>query len=383
VNSAALPRSSGHRSTRRRGLVTRRALLAAGVGVSAVALLTSRRSAGTAPSERAISFGFEDVVTDQPRWEEYARRLHEVRATTVSLSVGRVDWAAFPWTRYPKESSSVVRATGRDYVAEALAALEQGPGGRRTVTLTIDALAPRLIGTMPELAGTDSTGGREELFASVSALESGEVGRRIVAMTAEICGRYRPDRVALTELLFDSHTFGPQDLQSYQRAARRRDWPRTAAGEIDTEHPSIGRWRSRAIASLLDRVSAVAAGYGVAVDMDVRAPWHNPAGDRPLSGHDYEILLTSCDRLTMWNYFGLNGVDPAYGAEVVRSLATRFPERFVMSTGLWGQGDAPVSAEDLARSLAAVQEAGAGAVSVTPASLMTDAHWAAVARQWA
>jgi hypothetical protein len=347
-----------------------------------MALLTSSRSSVTPRSERSISFGFEDVVTDRPRWEEYARRLHEVGATAVSLSVGRVDWAAFPWTRYPEESSSMVRTTGRDYVAEALTALGQGPGGRRAVTLTIDALAPRLLATMPELAGTDAVGGREELFASVSALEDGEVGRRIVAMTAEICARYRPDRVALTELMFDSHTFGPRDRESYQRAARRQDWPRTADGEIDTGHPSIGRWRSQAIASLLDRVAAAAAGYGVAVDMDVRAPWHDPAGDRPLSGHDYGLLLASCDRLTIWNYFGLNDMDPAYGAEVARSLATRFPGRFVMSTGLWGPGDAPVPAEDLARSLAAVQEAGSGAVSVTPASLMTDAHWAAVAGQW-
>jgi hypothetical protein len=367
---------------RRGAVIARRTAITACLGVSAVALLSSRRPSNAVPSERSVSFGFEDVVTDEPRWEEYARRLDEVRATAVSLGVGRVDWAAFPWTRYPEASASAVRDTGRDYVAEALAALRRGPGDRRTVTLTIDALVPRLISATPLLAGTDATGERSELFASVSALDGGEVGRRIVAMTRDICARYRPDRVALTELLFDHHTFGPEDLESYRRVARRRDWPRTADGTIDTADPSIGRWRSRAIASLLARVSTVAAGYGVSVDMDVRAPWHDPDGDRALSGHDYEILLDSCDRLTVWNYVGLSSRGPDFGAEIARSLDRRFPGRYAMSTGLWGPGGDTVTAEDLARSLAAVQEAGAAAVSVTPASLMTPGHWSAVADQW-
>jgi hypothetical protein len=367
---------------RRRAVVARRTAITACLGVSAVALLSSWRPSNAVPSERSVSFGFEDVVTDEPRWDEYARRLGEVRATAVSLGVGRVDWAAFPWGRYPDASASAVRDTGRDYVAEALAALARVPGHRRTVTLTIDALAPRLISATPRLAGTDAAGGRSELFASVSALDGGEVGRRIVEMTRDVCARYRPDRVALTELLFDHHTFGPEDLESYRRVARRRDWPRTADGTIDTADPSIGRWRSRAIASLLEQVSTVAAGYGVSVDMDVRAPWHDPDGDRALSGHDYGILLDSCDRLTIWNYFGLSDSGPGFGAEISRSLATRFPGRYVMSTGLWAQGEETVTAQDLARSLAAVQEAGAGAVSVTPASLMTAGHWSAVADQW-
>jgi hypothetical protein len=371
-------RPEGHH----RAVVARRTAIAACLGVSAMSLLPSWRSSNAVPSERSVSFGFEDVVTDQPRWREYARRLGEVRATAVSLGVGRVDWAAFPWARYPDANSSMVRDTGRDYVAEALAALARVPGHRRTVTLTIDALVPRLIRASPQLAGTDATGGRSELFASVSALDGGEVGRRIVEMTRDVCARYRPDRVALTELLFDHHTFGPEDLESYRRIARRRDWPRTADGKIDPADPSIGRWRSRAIASLLEQASTVAAGYGVSVDMDVRAPWADPGGDRAASGHDYGILLDSCDRLTIWNYFGLSDSGPDFGAEISRSLDRRFPGRYAMSTGLWGPGGDTVTAQDLGRSLAVVQQAGAGAVSVTPASLMTSAHWAALADQW-
>lgn len=335
----------------------------------------------TVPVERSIGLGFEDVTADAERWDELGPRVASSGANAVSLAVGRVDWTAFLWDAHPGAAAGAVGSEGRDLVAESIERVTSLLGDDVGLTLVIDALAPRLLAESPELAGVSSSGVRNESFPSVSALERGEVGERIVSLAEDLVLRYAPDRIGLTELMFDASTFGTQDLVSYREAMGAKDWPRNADGTIDEEHESLGTWRSGALTSLLTRIKAAVAPHGIAVDVDVRAPQGDPEGDRPLSGHDYGTLLSAADRIVVWNYFGLRADPPESGGELTASLQRRFPGRYVMSTGLWGE-DEPISADALAAGLAAVTEAGAAAVAVTPASLLELGHWRALEQAW-
>lgn len=334
------------------------------------------------PAERSISFGFEDVVVDNPNWKHYGTQLQRIHANAAAISVGRTDWTAFPWDGHMDQTASQVTRTGRDYVAEAITALRPLLEGAGELTLTIDTLAPRLLARAPENAGVNPQGERSVDFPSVSALESGAAGDLIVELTATICSRYAPERISLTELMFDDYTFGSDDLRSFQDHAGATDWPRTEAGGIDTKATSLGVWRSNALSTLLARVRAAAAAHGAKLDMDVRAPWSDPNSDRALSGHAYETLLINADRLVVWNYFAISGSTPQYGARMAASLESRFPGKIVMSTGLWAE-TGTITAEQLRLSLEALEGATTEAVSVTPASMMTDSHWNVLADLWA
>jgi hypothetical protein len=104
------------------------------------------------------------------------------------------------------------------------------------------------------------------------------------------------------------------------------------AERVDCRPGIHGSWRSEALASLVARASAAAHANGPTLDMDVRAPWDDPNGDRPESGHDYGMLASAADRLVLWNYFGINDAPASYSSELAMAMAKR-PGRFVMSGG--------------------------------------------------
>lgn len=329
------------------------------------------------PPERSVAFGFEDVAVEDATWPSHRARLDEANATAVTLAVGRADWLAFPFDSASVWESSVVSRTGRDFVREALTLLDG-----LAITLVIDALAPRAIEQDPTIAGRTADGEPSTHFLSVSALDGGYFGAHVEAICREVARRYRPARISVTELMFDDATFGRADLAHFVAHSGRSEFPRTENGEIDVDHPAVHRWRSESLARVVGRIAEQAADFDVLVEMDVRVNWENPDGDRADSGHHYGLLLESVDRLAVWNYFALADADPGYGADLVASLRRRFGDRAVMSTGLWGRGDAVVSPEDMGVSLQVVASAGARAVSVIPASLMNEDHWETLAGIW-
>lgn len=328
--------------------------------------------------ERTVGVGYETVVDEAASLPELNRRLDAVNANSVTISVGRLDWTAFPWAAHPE----IEAEPGPDHVAEAIRALGTGSNGeRRRITLTVDLLIPGWISSDRGLAGINLDGSRSSDFASVTALAEGPVGDRLMEFVAAITQRYRPDAVALTELMFDNNTFGGDDRDSYMRATGASDWPRLANGDIDSGHTSLGAWRSEALASVVARAAAVAHENGSTLDMDVRAPWGDPSADRPESGHDYRLLAAAADRLVVWNYFGLNDVPPSYSDELAQAMVAR-SAKFVMSIGMWGE-DGAISAADLAEGLRSSVDGGATAVSVTPASMLDDAAWQVLKKAWA
>lgn len=326
-----------------------------------------------------MGVGFEDVVPQEAgRVKELASRLDDVGARAVSLAVGRLDWLAYPRHGHEDAWTPRVRETRRDFVREAVDALGKGKGGKREVTLVIDALAPRLLAERPEFAGRSAAGESSDGFAGVAAWE-GELGDDLAGLAGDVARRYRPARIGVTELLFDDATFSEADLASYRAANGRTDWPRTGEGSIDADDASLGRWRTRVIRGVLERVKRAVEPVGCGLDMDVRAAWDRPEVGRAESGHGYEELLTAADRLVVWNYFALVGKGPEAGTELTRALRESLGDRFVSSTGLWAQGDGVLSPETMVQALAGTVDAGAPEVSITPASLMSAAHWDALA----
>ena len=335
------------------------------------------------PTQRIVGLGFEDVVDGAQSLPTVARQLDRVHATGVSLSVGRTDWAAYPTSLGPLAQSSAVRETGRDYVAEAIATVGRRPSGkRRSIVLVLDTLVEGWIGRDPTIAGRDVQGAASDSFPSLTQLESGEVGRRIVAMAAEAAARYRPSAVSLTELFNASHTFGADDLASFQAHTGLADWPRTTGGRIDEWDLRIARWRADVIARFVARVRDATHAHGTSLWMEVRVNWSDPGGDRLESGHDYALLARAADRLVLWGYFATRGRPETYLTTVARAAAARVPGQIVMSVGLWGDGDSTITPGQLRRASQATVRGGVRTVWVTPNSRMTPAHWQALRKAW-
>lgn len=325
------------------------------------------------PPERGVNFGFENVSDATYDWQLVRQKLVDANASAVSLAVGRVEWVAFDWEDH---SEVVAVSPGEDLVQKAI----DGIGDGFTLSLVIDTLVPSMISNDSSIAGRNPAGEKSPDFASVAAIRDGVVGDKIVELSAELATRYDPDRIVLTELMFDDFTFGDDDLASYKKIMNKKDWPRTKTGAIDLRHESIGRWRSEALEHLASRIQSKLPST-VQLELDVRAPWDNPESDRALSGHDYELLLKAADRVGVWNYNVMNNVEAKYSQEIAQSLDQRFGQRYTMSTGLWGS-EATVTPEEMALSLRYSAKGGASSVSVTPASMMDDNHWQMLNRIW-
>lgn len=335
------------------------------------------------PAERIVGLGFEDVVDHADQLPELARRLDEVHANEVSISVGRTDWTAFPWAGHPDTWSAGVRSTGRDYVADAIKATGHDASGRpRSVIAVVDVLAEAWIAADPRLAGVSADGHRSTSIPSLTALTAGPVGRRLLEFVSAVSARYHPRAVSLTELFFDTYTYGADDLAAYRKATGAADWPRTASGTIATSAPSIETWRSAAVTGLVARAAAAAHRSGVSLDMEVRAPWRNPHGDPPHSGQNITALLGVADRLVVWDYFAVDGYSAARSEDIARALSSRCGRRLVMSIGLWANNNRTIPARDLRTANDASIRGGANAVWITPASLMNTAHWNALRAAW-
>jgi hypothetical protein len=132
-------------------------------------------------------------------------------------------------------------------------------------------------------------------------------------------------------------------------------------------------------------MAAAARDAGAPFAMDVRVNWSDPAAGRPESGHDYRALLDRVDRLTLWCYTALAGVDPGEIRRLPDELDAAGLDvgRMILSVGLWtGEEGEPISSDELGEALRAGEESGARSVGVTPLSLMDTSHWEALAAEW-
>lgn len=351
----------------------------------------------TAPDRvRSVSIDFGLVVDPGTSWPGVARRLDQVQATGVALNAGRVEFTAFDWPAHPE----VAAESGTDHLAVAARQLRVGTDGQeRQITLVVDAFIPEWIKSDPSVGGVGAAGQRGPYTASASQLHSGVVGDRLVEYVAALGERYDPSAIELTELFLSRYTFGAEDLVLYRQMTGATDWPRNTDGSIFEDDPTIGTWRSQVLAHLLGRMRSaldgVRDGRGSDIDliMDVRVDWEDPAAGRPFSGQDYAILLGVVDKLQLWAYLG-SPTGPERTVSDITDLTGTLKSagldmsRLIVSVGLWSgseSGEPPgrLAPRTLGEAAAAAEQHDIRAVSVTPYTLMTDDHWAALAEIWA
>ncbi|MFC7876377.1 hypothetical protein [Isoptericola sp. NPDC057391] len=350
------------------------------------------RPAVAPEEERSVSVDFGIVTDPGTDWAAIDRHLDAAGANSVDLNAGRVEFTAFDWPAHPDAAAE----PGTDHLSRAARAVREGPDGTpRQIGLIVDAFVPEWIRADRSIAGVAADGSsRSPYRASASQLATGEVGDRLVEYVTDLGERYDPSRIAVTELFLDHLSFGDDDLALYREMTGADDWPRDAGGEIDEDSPELGAWRSEVLAGLLARMRAgldgVRGGQGERIElaMDVRVDWDDPAAGVPSTGHDYEILLRSADRLVVWAYVGQDRT-PAEVEGLTAALeeAGYDMSRFTVSVGLWaGAADADppqaITPGRMAETAEAAGTHGVTDVNVTPLSHLSDAHWAAFAELW-
>lgn|GEM_PF-134814 len=340
--------------------------------------------AGYRTAAHVVNIGFEDLTSSDPnRIAFLAAKLDEMHATGVSLTVGRLDWLAFPWIGHADTESSDVENTGRDYVAEAIAAFRCDANGyQRDISLGIDTLFGRQLTGHPELQGVDESGNASALFGSLTAWKNGPLAGQLADAAHELAVRYRPNAVNVTELFFDTNTFGADDLADFKATEHADAWPRAADGTVDRSDPRVQDWRTGAMVSILGRVKTGLASTGVALTTDVRSPVTlDPAG-RPDMGQDYPRLLQVVDRINVWDFPGIAVSGVLDADQLGPLLFADQPDRFTLEIGLW-EGSGTISTERLKAELASADRQGIRSVSVTPASLFSDAVFDSLTSAWA
>lgn len=341
---------------------------------------------------RSVSVDFGIVTDPGTDWRSVDARLDEVDATTANLNAGRTEFTAFDWPAHPEAAAE----SGTDHLAVAARALHaRADGQERQINLIVDAYVPEWIKSDPSIAGVNAEGRASHYTPSASQLLEGSVGDRLQEYVVALGERYNPNQIELTELFLDDYTFGKDDLDLFRRMTGESDWPRADDGSIDTKAEVIGSWRSEVMAGVMQRfrtaLDAVRDGQGrdIILVLDVRVDWSDPANGRPFSGHDYQTLLPTGVHLQLWVYIGRADKEPTDVQTLVEALQTGGYDlsRFIVSVGLW-QGDpgadppGRISPSELAAAVGGAESAGATAVNVTPYSLMTDAHWAALRSVW-
>lgn len=359
-----------------------------------IAALTVTALTGCTPTEpapvgshRAVGIGYETVTDEELNPETLREQLDTAGISAVNVSVGRPEFLAAPLADAEQQwSSSTRRAAeaGHDRVAELVDTLTQDSG--RTVTLTLDVLAPLLIqnDSTGIAAGHFSDGQPSDSFPSATAL-TGNYGDRIAETCAAVAKEYHPDNIALTELIGEAF-FSAADEKLYAQTTGAPGFPRSSDGEIDTTDASVTQWQSQVISSVVSRCVTAAEPFDVGVDVDVRVNWDNPGADRTDSGHLYDDLLATGANLTLWAYTGTGKVPADAVGEIARGIRDRYDadtqRRITISLGLWGEGEETVSPDEFALSLATLAQSAGTELSilVTPVSLMEPAHWEELAK---
>lgn len=331
----------------------------------------------------SIGFGWEDVVEPDTDWAGIVDRLDRVGVHGVTIGVGRPEFVAFPWAGY-EDRWAGPWSEERDPVRRAIDALQpRGPRRDRTVTLTVDVASPVWIEENPELGAQSLDGEINETFPSAAALHSGRLREGIVALCGAVAERYTPDRVALTELLIEE-SFGEADLELFREMTGEEDWPRTG-GEIDTDAEVLSDWRSEIVAGVVAECHDAVSPHGALLDTDIRSPVQDASRSRRESGHDDALLLEAGDRLTVWNYFALDGNRPEWSEKVTVGMAQRLGDGIdlvTMSVGLWTSGEEALPPDQMVAGLEHSLTNGVDDVSVTPHSMLTGDHWQALEEWW-
>lgn len=294
---------------------------------------------------------------------------------TVGLGAGRPEWTYFRWEGHKEAWSSTQSSESADLLDEAVRTFQER--GLKTVAI-LDLYAPALIGREPAKAAVRFDGMKSDVQVEFMELVEGEYGKRVVEMARYLARHYPVEAVALTELSYKSFCYDDRCLRSYRGATGRPEWPLSRNQTVDTDHLSIGEWRSELMEGFLRRVAAAVHAEGKRLYVDVPVSWGNLFLHGKDSGLDYTRVLRHADRMVVWNYFNLEHLDPEISRALAEDLRRNFPaDRIFVSIGLWEkQGVLDPGAFEQA--LDFTIQGGISNLWITPNHLMAPAHWEAL-----
>lgn len=311
-------------------------------------------------------------------------KLSAVRASGVSISVGRADWNAFAWPGHEENWAPLVSKDPKniDPVQTAITALARPAESEihqasteRELTLVVDAFTPRIVAENPSEVGFFADGTPSEHFTSAYGLLQGESGKALVSYCEAVAKRYQPDCLAITELIGEAF-FSEIDEEIFTSMSGLSAFPRRA-GKIITDDPNVLKWQSEVIAQVVANCAEAAQ---VPIEVDVRVNWDQPGQDRLDSGHSYALLLKNNHRLMLWAYAQTAGKSPSLIEKLELNLASRFSraelEQISISLGLWGQSQGTIQPRDLIENIRySLANNQINRILITPISLMNEDHW--------
>ncbi|MFQ5400669.1 MAG: hypothetical protein ACE5E7_13870 [Anaerolineae bacterium] len=333
----------------------------------------------TIPPVRAVRVSFPNMSGSRGEVAHLQDHLVKSGINYTGLAAGRPDWTFFKWADHPERWSSAVTRTGIDFLAEDSRNFDYGH-----VDAVVDVFAPNFIAAHPDAAAVSYWGERSDLLVSTAALTAGPFHDLLLEMIEYIAANYeRVDSISITELSYHDFGYGPDDLALYRAFSGAEDWPRQPDGQIDPDHPSVGEWRSAAVAGFLAEAAARIHPYGKQLVMDVEVSWGNLENEGREYGHYYPAMLGAADKILLWAYTDLAGYPAGYPGEIAAYLAARYDSsRIIISPGLWARDGGAISAEDLGTAVSSAIAGGIPHIWITPSHMMAEAHWRATTAAW-
>jgi hypothetical protein len=331
----------------------------------------------TGPS-RAMRADHTDMSASRPGALPLEQNIEHAGMNMVSLSAGRVDWTFFKWAGHLNNWSSDVKNTGTDFLAEDSSRFGAGV----QIDAAVDALSPVYIKQNPQAAAISWDGKPSTQLVSTMQVVQGKYGQLLLQMIEYIAANYPVDSISINEMFYHLDGYGPDDKAAFVAYSGLPDWPRTSDGSIDINNPAIATWRTYELNIFLSQVHDICSKYGKQFYFDV--PVTLDASGTPNNGDGVQLdkLFAHVDKVIIWGYFNLDSLAPENLQNTASHLSQYNPDRTVFLIGLWNKQMQAVSADKMQQAVTAVQNGGLTNIWITPASLMSDAHWNAIARVW-
>jgi hypothetical protein len=336
------------------------------------------RSPRVAGSAHAIRADYKDMAVSRPEVLPLEHKIENSGMNMVSLGAGRLDWTYFKWVGHLNNWSSDVKNTGIDFLSEDSSRFAAWVH----VDAAVDALSPLYIKQNPQAAAISWDGKPSPQLVSTMQVVHGQYGQLLLQMIQYIAANYPVDSISINEMFYHQDGYGPDDKAAFMAYTGQSDWPRTASGAIDINDPAIENWRTYELNIFLSLAHDICSKYGKQFFFNV--PVSLDAVGTPSSGYGVQLdkMFTNVDKLIIWGYFDLDSLAPENLQNTASNLKQYDPNRIIFLIGLWNKQMQAISAEKLQQAITALQNGGITNIWITPASLMTDAHWSTVEQAW-
>ncbi|MGD0003636.1 MAG: hypothetical protein ABSE06_05335 [Anaerolineaceae bacterium] len=331
------------------------------------------------PPIHAVHIEFSDYDLKGSQGAAIDGYLAQANANLISLTAGRVEWTYFKWPDHPEYWSTDVSASGTDFLAADSAHFKK----YGKIDAEIDVLSPNYIKAHPAAAAIDASGKTSTDMIGLIELTQGTYGKLLTSMVTYIAANY-PDvnSISITEMIYRTDGYGPDEKASYLQFSHQNDWPRNSDGSIAIDDPSIVNWRSQLLANFLGKLAGIAHAHGKQLFLDVSSKVDNQTQFTNESGEQLDTMLQKVDKLVVWCYYYLDGNPPDAMKITALALQKYGAEHIILSIGLWGPNNTVMDATMLQQGIQSAQQGGIPNMWVTPSTLMDGSHWQVLANLW-